>query len=110
MPFVSARASLPDQSGFPELIKGAWNIGVFIRGNGMESKTQQERPVRGQLLTAKEAAKYLHMSLTTLYYGVKTGKIDFFHPPVGKILFDTADLDHYLRKSKVSAGTVLGDI
>jgi excisionase family DNA binding protein len=73
-----------------------------------ESKavSQQGRPVRGELITAKEAAKHIHTSLTTLYYGVKSGKIDFFRPPLGKILFDTVDLDDWLRTSKVSTDTV----
>jgi excisionase family DNA binding protein len=69
-----------------------------------ESKAQQGKLVRGELVTAKEASKHIHVSLTTLYYGVRTGKISFFRPPVGKILFDTVDLDEYMRVSKVSTG------
>jgi excisionase family DNA binding protein len=77
-----------------------------------ESKAvpQQERPVRGQLLTINEAAQYIHMGLTTFYECVNTGKIPFFRPPKGKILLDTADLDDWLRMSKVPAGTVPGNI
>jgi excisionase family DNA binding protein len=74
-----------------------------------ESKAQQGKPVRGELLIAKEAAKYIHVSMTSLYYSVRIGKISFFRPPVGKILFDTADLDEYMRKSKVSTGKAPGN-
>jgi excisionase family DNA binding protein len=75
-----------------------------------ESKAQQDKPVRGQLLTIAEAAEYIHMGLTTLYACVHKGAIPFFRPPRGKILLDTADLDDWLRISKVPAGTVPGNI
>jgi excisionase family DNA binding protein len=75
-----------------------------------ESKAQQERPVRGQLLTVAKATKYIHMGTTTLYECIHNGSIPFFRPPRGKILLDTADLDDWLRTSKVSAGTVPGNI
>jgi excisionase family DNA binding protein len=71
---------------------------------------QQDRPVRGQLLTVNEAAKQIHVGLTTLYNSIHTGEIPFFRPPRGKILLDTADLDDWLRMSKVPAGTVPGNI
>jgi excisionase family DNA binding protein len=71
---------------------------------------QQGRPVRGQLLTLKEAAEYIHIGLTTLYECINSGKIPFFRPPKGKILIDTADLDDWLRTSKVPSGTVPGNI
>jgi excisionase family DNA binding protein len=74
-----------------------------------ESKTPHEKPVNGELITAKEASKYIHVGLTTLYYGVRCGKIPFFRPPVGKILFDTAQLDEYMRVSNISTGTAPGN-
>jgi excisionase family DNA binding protein len=48
-----------------------------------ESKAvqQQEKPVRGQLLSINEAAKYIHMGLTTFYGCVHSGAIPFFRPP-----------------------------
>jgi excisionase family DNA binding protein len=77
-----------------------------------ESKAvpQQGRPVRGELLTVKEAAEYIHTGMTTLYRCIRNGSIPFFRPPRGKILLDTADLDDWLRASRVSAGTVPEDI
>jgi excisionase family DNA binding protein len=76
-----------------------------------ESKAvPQEKPVRGQLLTIDEAVQYIRMGKTTLYDCVNHARIPFFRPSRGKILFDTADLDDWLRKSKVPAGTVPGNI
>jgi excisionase family DNA binding protein len=75
-----------------------------------ESKTiPQEKPVRGELLTIDEAARYIRMGKTTFYECVKEGKIPFFRPPKGKILLDTADLDDWLRVSRVPAGTAPGN-
>jgi excisionase family DNA binding protein len=86
----------------------------IIGGKGMneerENKAQQEKPVRGELLTIEEAAKYIHMGKTTFYNCVNNGSIPSFRPPRGKILCDTADLDDWLRMSKVPAGTVPGNI
>ncbi|MDR0708441.1 MAG: helix-turn-helix domain-containing protein, partial [Spirochaetaceae bacterium] len=62
------------------------------------------------LLTVNEAAKYIHIGLTTLYECVHNGALPFFRPPRGKILLDTADLDEWLRISKVPAGTAPGNI
>jgi excisionase family DNA binding protein len=77
-----------------------------------ESKAvpQKEKPVRGQLLTIDEAAKYIRIGKTTLYECIHNGSIPFFRPPRGIILLDTADLDDWLRVSKVPASTVPGNI
>jgi excisionase family DNA binding protein len=77
-----------------------------------ESKAvpQQEKPVRDQLVTIDEGAQYIRMGKTTLYDCIKRGDIPFFRPARGKILLDTADLDDWLRRSKVPAGTVPGNI
>ena len=71
---------------------------------------QQEKPVRGELLTIDEAAKYIRMGKSTLYECINKCEIPFFRPPRGKILIDSADLDDWLRMSKVPAGTVPGNI
>jgi excisionase family DNA binding protein len=76
----------------------------------MKGSKQEEKPVRGQLLTIDEASAYIRMGKTTFYECINTGKIPFFRPPRGKILLDTADLDDWLRISKVPAGTVPGNI
>jgi excisionase family DNA binding protein len=70
----------------------------------------EENPVRGQLLTIDEAAKYIRLGKTSLYDCIHGGNIPFFRPPRGKILLDSADLDDWLRVSKVSAGTAPGNI
>jgi excisionase family DNA binding protein len=72
--------------------------------------TRQGKPVRGELITVSEAAKYIHVGLTSLYQCIRRGKISFFRPEKGKILLDTADLDDWLRVSKVTAGMMPGDI
>jgi excisionase family DNA binding protein len=77
---------------------------------GSKAAPQEEKPVRGQLVTINEAAKYIHLGLTTFYECVRSGKIPYFRPPKGKILLDTADLDDWLRMSKVTAGIVPGDM
>lgn len=76
-----------------------------------ESKavSQEGNPVRGKLITVKEAAEYIHMGKATFYECISTGKIPFFRPPKGTILLDTADLNDWLRISKVPAGTVPGN-
>jgi excisionase family DNA binding protein len=76
-----------------------------------ESKAvPQEKPVRDRLVTIDEGAQYIHMGKTTLYDCIHRGDIPFFRPSRGKILLDTADLDDWLRNSKVPAGTVPGNI
>lgn len=74
------------------------------------AETKKEKPVRGELLTFEEATKYIRMGKTTLYECIKDGTIPFFRPPRGKILFDSEDLNDWLRASKVPAGTVPGNI
>jgi excisionase family DNA binding protein len=70
---------------------------------------QEEKPVRGGLLTIDEAARYIRMGKTTLYECINDGSIPFFfRPKKGKILLDTADLDGWLRKSKSPPGTAPG--
>ena len=83
-------------------------IGEVMR----ESKTvsQQEKPFKGELLTIDEAVKYIRLGKTSLYDCIKRGEIPFFRPPRGKILLDTADLDDWLRLSKIPASTVPGKI
>jgi excisionase family DNA binding protein len=71
---------------------------------------QEERPVRGELVTVKEATKRIHVGLTTLYSAIHKGEISFFRAPRGRILIDSSDLDNWLRVSKVSAGTAPGHI
>ena len=70
----------------------------------------QEKLVRGELVTVDEASKITHLGKTSLYACAKTGKIRYFRPMKGKMLFDTEDLYDWLRNGEVPAGTVLGNI
>ena len=65
---------------------------------------QQEKPVRGELLTIEEGAKYIHLGRTTFYQCINNGDIPYFSPPKGKMMVDSADLDDWLRMSKIPAG------
>jgi len=70
----------------------------------------EQKPVRGKLLAVAEAAEYIHMGKSSFYDCLRDGVFPFFRPPRGKLLLDTADLDDWLRVSKVPAGTVPGNI
>jgi len=70
-----------------------------------ETVTEQEKPVRGKLLTATQAAEYIGSGKTWIYSHLATRTLPFpcFRLKYGK-RFDTADLDDYLRKHKDSSG------
>ena len=72
-----------------------------------ENTANKEKPVRGELLTVDEALKYIRMGKTSLY-GCLGREIPFFRRPTGKIVIDSADLDDYLRMSRVPAGAASG--
>ena len=55
--------------------------------------------VRGELLTIDEAAAYIRMGVPTLYQNKDS--IPHFEPPKGRILFDSAVLDTWLKNSMV---------
>ena len=65
--------------------------------------TPQFGKYKDKLLTLDEAAKYLRMGKSTLYRC--RHKIGCHEPPVGKITFEIQDLDAWIEKSKISAGT-----
>jgi excisionase family DNA binding protein len=83
---------------------------IWRREVAKNETTSQEKPVRGKLLTVSEAAEYIRVGYVTLYDCIKRGEITFFRPPRGKILLDTADLDQWLRISKIPASTLPGNI
>jgi excisionase family DNA binding protein len=74
------------------------------------TKPNEEKPVRGRLLTIDEASKYIRLGKTNIYQCIKDGTFTFFRPPKGKMLLDSADLDDWLRISKIPAGTIPGNI
>jgi len=55
--------------------------------------------VRGELLSIEEAVEYSHLGKDTLYDCVKKALIKAFKLPKGPQLFDSADIDDYLRKN-----------
>lgn len=56
------------------------------------------------LLTAKEAARFLHISLFTLNRIEKQGRIMPFRTPGGHRRYSLAMLDEYLQSSRTSIG------
>ena len=72
----------------------------------MPNKAQPNsvNPVRGELLTFKEAAKRLRIGYSTFYEIIKKGYIEPFNLPIGRKLIDSADVDDYLFFSKYSYG------
>jgi len=74
--------------------------------------TQEEKPVRGKLLTVEEAAEKIGMSKEWIYKCMRKGSLPFpwFMPCPGKRLLDSADLDTWLFLIKVPAGTTPGNI
>jgi len=70
-----------------------------------ETVTEQEKPVRGKLLTATEAADYIGAGKTWIYDHLSSGTLPFpcFRLKYGK-RFDSADLDDFLRRHKESPG------
>jgi excisionase family DNA binding protein len=72
-----------------------------------ENKAAPEQgKYKNKMLTLEEAAKYLRMGKSTLYDCVNKNNIRCFRPPRGPILFNVEDLDAWLDKSEIPAGTV----
>jgi excisionase family DNA binding protein len=59
--------------------------------------------VRGELLSIEEACEYSHLGLSTIYDCVKKTLIRSFKVPEGPQMFDSADLDDYLKKGEIPA-------
>jgi len=71
-----------------------------------ETTIVEQGKYRDKMLTLEEAAKYLRMGKSTLYECVNDNSIRCFRPPRGKILFNVEDLDAWLDKGEIPAGTV----
>jgi excisionase family DNA binding protein len=71
-----------------------------------ENKAADQGKYQGKMLTLDEAAKYLRMGKSTLYDCVNKNSIRCFRPPRGPMLFNVEDLDAWLDKSEIPAGTV----
>jgi excisionase family DNA binding protein len=77
-----------------------------LRGTLMAKATLYK--YQDKMLPLKEAAQYIHIGKSTLYQCANSGKIRFYKPPVGQILFNVEDLDAWLDMSEIPAGTVKG--
>jgi predicted DNA-binding transcriptional regulator AlpA len=68
---------------------------------------QEEKPVRGELLTMAEAAGKIRMSTKWIYARMEDGTLPFpwFMPSSGKRLIDSADIEEWQRLTKVHPGT-----
>jgi excisionase family DNA binding protein len=73
-----------------------------------ENRTADQGKYKDKMMPLKEAAQYLHMGKSTLYQCANRGKIRFYKPPVGQMLFNVEDLDAWLDMSEIPAGTVKG--
>jgi excisionase family DNA binding protein len=75
-----------------------------------ESKAipQEEKPVRGELLTMAEAAQKIGLSKKWIYNHMENGTLPFpwFMPSPGKRLIDSADLEDWQRATKIPVGEI----
>jgi predicted DNA-binding transcriptional regulator AlpA len=79
---------------------------------GSKAEPQEEKPVRGNLLTMEEAAGKIGMSKEWIYKRMQKGLLPFpwFMPCPGKRLIDSADIEDWQRITKIPAGSMPGDI
>jgi excisionase family DNA binding protein len=68
---------------------------------GKINETHTNKKVN-QVLTTKEACKYLHISTRSLQLYRDRGKIDFIQIG-GKVLFRSKDLDKFLARFRIKA-------
>ena len=71
-----------------------------------------EKPVRGKLLTMEEAEEKTGMSREWIYKCMRKGTLPFpwFLLCPGKRLIDSADIDDWLRMSKIPVGVKPGNV
>lgn len=55
------------------------------------------------MLTAKEAAKYMRMSVGHIYKLTMRKEIPFFKPTGGKLYFDVQELDEWMHSDRKEA-------
>lgn len=58
--------------------------------------------IRKTFLTIQEAAKYLGYKVSTLYKMNSEGKIPFYNPTKGKVLYSKQELDEWIKGTRVS--------
>jgi predicted DNA-binding transcriptional regulator AlpA len=79
---------------------------------GSKAVPQDEKPVRGELISMSEAAKRTGLSKRWIYYHMKLNTLPFpwFKNSIGKRFIDSADIDDYLRRCKILPGNFPGKI
>ena len=79
---------------------------------GSKAVPNEQKPVRGDLLTLSEAAEKLHMSPKWIYKHMEKGTLPFswFLLSPGKRLIDSADLEDWQRSCKIPPGCLPGEI
>ena len=79
---------------------------------GSNTVPQKEKPVNGKLLSMKEAAEKSGMSTKWIYARMKEGTLPFpwYMASAGKRLIDSDDIENWLRRIKIPAGKMPGDI
>ena len=70
---------------------------------------QEEKPVRGQLISIREAVKRYPLGKDWYYRHMDNGTLPFPWFMLSKRCMDTADIDDWLRLMKVPAGKMPGD-
>ncbi|GHV28114.1 hypothetical protein AGMMS4952_11030 [Spirochaetia bacterium] len=69
---------------------------------------EKAKPVRGKLISIKEAAEKIGMSDKWIYAGMEKGTLPFpwFMPSPGKRLIDSADIEDWQKTIKIPAGSM----
>jgi predicted DNA-binding transcriptional regulator AlpA len=75
---------------------------------GSKAVPQEEKPVRGELLTMTEASKKIGLSKKWIYTHMENGTLPFpwFMPSSGKRFIDSADIEDWLRTTKIPVGEI----
>lgn len=75
---------------------------------GSKAVPQEEKPVRGELLTMEEASEKIRLSMKWIYNHMENGTLPFpwFMPSSGKRLMDSADIEDWQRTTKIPVGEI----
>jgi len=67
---------------------------------------QTPKPIRGEIINVKEAARRLHISPSWIYDQRRKMALpfDYFQPTPGNYFFDSADIDDYFLRCRIPAG------
>lgn len=80
---------------------------IIKKLNELEQLIQEQQIHHKEILSLKEAAKYLGISKSTLYKMTFENKISHYKPAGKLIYFKKQDLERYLLKHKVKSNDEL---